>query len=106
MGQGDARHSERSPLSILRGTLPSDHFTIISNAWLRDSALSWKAKGLLAYIASHAAGHTLTMDQMVAEGRDKIDGVRATLVELDEAGYLVRIDVRNNRGHRVGTDYE
>lgn len=93
-------------MTILRGALPSDHFTIISNAWLRDPALSWKAKGLLAYVASHAPGHTLTLAQMVAEGRDKLDAVRAALTELDDAGYLRRIDVRNEKGHRTGTDYE
>lgn len=93
-------------MTILRGALPADHFTIISNAWLRDSVLSWKGKGLLAYIASHAPGHTLTMDQILAEGTDKIDSIRAGMAELQKAGYLRCIDVRNAKGYRVGTDYE
>jgi hypothetical protein len=93
-------------MSVQRGTLPSDRFTIISNAWLRDPALSFKVKGLLAYIASHDAGYRLTLDQIVAETADGIDAVRAAIADAKTAGYLLAIDVRNERGHRVGTDYE
>lgn len=93
-------------MAIMRGILPTDSFTIISNAWLRDSSLSWKAKGLLAYIASHAAGHALTLEQILAEGTDKIDAVRSGLGELEGLGYLRRHDVRDGKGHRVGTDFE
>lgn len=92
-------------MAILRGMLPTDSFTIISNAWLRDSALSWKAKGLLAYISSHAAGHSLTSEQIVAEGTDGKDAVRAGLVELEERGYLRRVQQRGDGGKITGTDY-
>jgi hypothetical protein len=93
-------------VAIRRGMIPADSFTIISNAWLRDPRLRWSDKGLLAYIASHAAGHSLTLDQIVAEGQDGEDAVRASLSRCETAGYLRRIDVRNERGHRIGTDYE
>jgi hypothetical protein len=93
-------------MSIQRGPLPADSFTIVSNAWLRDPRLSWKAKGLLAYIASHAPGHTLTSEQIHAEGQDGADAVRAGLRELEGAGYLRRVELRNARGHRTGTDFE
>lgn len=93
-------------MAIRRGSIPADAFTIISNAWLRDPSISFKVKGLLAYIASHAAGHRLTLDQIVAETKDGLDAVRATIADAKEAGYLRAIDVRNDRGHRIGTDYE
>lgn len=93
-------------MAVRRGMIPADAFTIISNAWLRDPKLSWADKGLLAYIASHAAGHRLTTEQILAEGKDGIDAVRAALGRLEVAGYLRRIDVRNERGHRIGTDFE
>lgn len=93
-------------MAVRRGPVPADNFSIISNTWLRDSRLSWKAKGLLAYIASHAPGHVLTTAQMHAEATDGPDAVRSGLVELEAAGYLVRIELRNGRGHRTGTDYE
>jgi hypothetical protein len=93
-------------VAISRGAIPADSFTIISNAWLRDPALSFKVKGLLAYIASHAAGYRLTLDQIVAETKDGLDAVRATIADAKAAGYLRSIEVRNHLGHRIGTDYE
>lgn len=93
-------------MAISRGTLPADSFTIISNAWLRDPTVSLKVKGLLAYVASHAAGYRLTLEQIVAETKDGIDAVRATIADARDAGYLRTVDVRNERGHRIGTDFE
>lgn len=93
-------------MSIQRGALPTDSFTIVSNAWLRDPRLSWKAKGLLAYVASHAPGHTLTTEQILAEGTDGKDAVRAGLVELERRGYLRRVALRGRDGKILGTDYE
>lgn len=92
-------------MSILRGPIPADAFTIIENAWLRDPRLSWKAKGLLAYIASHAPGHRLTRDQMLAEGADGKDALISGLMELEERGYLARRRVRGEGGKITGTDY-
>lgn len=93
-------------MAIRRGALPADHFTIISNAWMRDPRLSWKAKGLLAYIAGHAPGHELSSEQIVCEGTDGRDAVRAGLRELEDAGYLVRRQRRGEGGLVAGTDYE
>lgn len=92
-------------MSIRRPPLPVDRFVIIDNAWLRDPALSYRAKGILAYIATHAAGHELTVEQIVAEGTEGREAVRTALGELEAAGYLVRTPRRaDNR--IVGTDFE
>lgn len=93
-------------MAIRRGSIPADRFTIISNDWLRDPRISWKAKGLLAYIASHAPGHVLSTDQIIAEGDDGRDAVRAGLAELERAGYLTRHVIRDEKGRTVATDYE
>jgi hypothetical protein len=93
-------------MAIRRGALPADHFTIISNAWMRDARLSWKAKGLLAYIAGHAPGHELTTEQIIAEGTDGRDAVRAGLRELEDAGYLVRRQRRGEGNRVIGVDFE
>lgn len=93
-------------VAIRRGSVPADNFTVISNAWLRDARLTWKAKGLLAYIASHAPGHQLTTSQIHADAKDGPDAVRAAVQELETAGYLLRVELRDERGHRTGTDYE
>jgi hypothetical protein len=92
-------------MAIRRGPVPADAFTIISNAWLRDPRLSLKAKGLAAYIASHAPGHVLTVEQILAENTDGKDAVRAGMAELEAAGYLTREQVRAEGGRISRTDY-
>lgn len=75
---------------IRRGTLPSDNFTIISNAWLRDEALPWGARGMLAWMASHTENFVITEDVIVESGPSGRDAVRTMLQALEGAGYLRR----------------
>lgn len=92
-------------MAIRRPPLPADSFTIIPNAWMRDPRLSYRAKGLLAYIAGHAPGHELTMEQIIGEGAEGREAVRAAIRDLEVAGYLVRFPRRvDNRV--AGTDFE
>jgi hypothetical protein len=85
-------------VAILRGTLPTDGFTIVQNAWLRDPALSARAKGLLCYMASHAEGYVLTVAQMRREMKDGEDSIRSALAELEAAGYLTKERQRDGTG--------
>lgn len=75
---------------IRRGALPTDNFTIISNAWLRDEALPWAARGLLAWMTSHAEGFVITESVIADAGPSGRDAVRTMLQALEEAGYLHR----------------
>jgi len=93
-------------MAIRRGKVPADEFTIISNAMLRDPRLTWKAKGLLAYVMSHAADYSLSTEQIIAEGKDSRDAVRAGLRELEEVGVLRRLPLRDEHGRTAGFDYE
>jgi hypothetical protein len=92
-------------MTILRGSLPSDGFTIVDNAWLRDPALSAKAKGILCYIASHAAGYELTFGQMQREMSDGETSLRTGLAELEESGYLTRVRTRDEAGRLGAYEY-
>lgn len=92
-------------MAVIRPPLPTDGFTIISNSWLRDSRLSMRAKGLLAYILTHTSGHRLTTEQMVAESTDGRDAIRAGLNELQLAGYLIRQQHRGDGGKIVSVDF-
>lgn len=93
-------------MAIYRGVLPTDGFTVVPNAWLRDRRLSYKAKGLMVYIASHAAGYALSQEQMIAESGDGRSAVRSGLAELEQAGYLTRIQVRDpETGRMDATDW-
>lgn len=93
---------------IRRGPSPSDRFTQIANAALRDERLSWKARGLLAYLMSHREGWQTSVARLVREAPDGRDSVRAGLDELLALGYLTRSDkrYRDARGRLGEYDYE
>lgn len=75
---------------IQRGRRVTDNFTIISNDHLRDKRLSWAARGLLAWLCSHAEGYEITEATIVDAGPMKRDGIRTLLREMEELGYLRR----------------
>lgn len=76
--------------TIRRGKLPTDHFTIIPNAYLRDDRLTWQTRGLLGWMMSHTAEFEITEEAMIQAGNAKRDGVRAMVGQLEEFGYLRR----------------
>lgn len=91
---------------IIRTRLSTDGYTIIPNHWLRNPELSWKAKGLLAYIASHREGYELRTEQIIREGRESRDAVMSGLAELEKFGYLRRRRLRNGLGHITNVIFE
>lgn len=86
--------------------LPQDRYTTISNAWLRDERLSWKARGLLAHLASHSLNWETSLERLSVSGPDGRDAVRSGLNELETYGYLVRVRARNEDGTLAGVDVE
>lgn len=93
-------------MAIVRGPLSSDGWTPVPNHWTRNPDLSWRAKGLLAYLAGHARGYELTVAQIIEDGADGKDAVQAGLEELEHAGYLTRTRVRTGDGRWGSYDYE
>lgn len=64
------------------------HFTIIQNTVLEDTRLSWKAKGIFAYLWSKSDDWQYHSKEVATHSTDKIDSLRTGLNELKEAGYL------------------
>lgn len=78
--------------------LPRERFTTIRNSAVRDKQLSFRARGLLAWMLSHQSGRLITIDDMVAAGTDGLSGIRTTLKELEAARYICRSRHRNKEG--------
>jgi len=92
-------------MPIIRGQHSfDDHFTQIPNAWVRDSRLSFKARGLLAELMSHRTGWSITLKNL-AQGKDGRDAVRGAVNELIALGYLTRSDERGHDEKGRLTDY-
>lgn len=83
---------------IIRTPRPKAHFTILPNAAIRDARLSWKARGMLAYLLSLPDNWRTSTAHLQRVGPDGREAVRRGLIELEDAGYLVRRRVRLERG--------
>lgn len=94
-------------MPLVRGTHRFDsQFTQIPNAWLRDPRLSYKARGILAELLTHAPGFSVSIDRLGRSGRDGRDAIASGVSELEKHGYLKREQVRNSDGtlsHTVWT---
>jgi hypothetical protein len=73
-----------------------DHFTQIPNEWLRDSRLTFKARGLLAMLLSHSEGWSLSTAAIAEQNQEGKDAIRSAIAELQEFGYLSRSQVNDN----------
>lgn len=85
-------------MAIQRAPRPAQGFTVLRNQVIRDSRLSYRARGVLVTILSqpdHWKTDARTLERGGAEGRDAI---RAALRELEATGYLVRQRVQDDRG--------
>lgn len=87
---------------VRRRARRADQFVQIENAFLRDDTLSIEARGVGAYLLTHAEGFRLSsafLGKATGCGRDKL---RRILAELETAGYLVREQARD--GGRFAED--
>ena len=64
------------------------HYTIVANDALRDSRLSYRARGILAAALSHGDGFTLTRAWIDSHGTEGRDAITAAIAELRELGYV------------------
>jgi hypothetical protein len=75
---------------IIRGPRPSDAITLIHTSALADGALSFKARGILAYLLTLPEGTDISPDRITKSGTDGERAVTSGLKELEDAGYLIR----------------
>jgi hypothetical protein len=77
-----------------------DNFTMINNKWLRDERLTFKARGLLAYIESHTIDWKINVSWLVSHSVEGKEAIRSAIAELELLGYLKRD--QDNVGGRFG----
>ncbi len=84
---------------IFRNRLPiDDNFTIVPNAWLRNTGLSVNANFLLVYLLSHEIGYEIRVRQITAETGLGVKGFRAALKELETGEWIQVFRPKNSDG--------
>ncbi|MFD8561253.1 hypothetical protein ACWDOR_26915 [Streptosporangium canum] len=104
------RHRPRPPVSergrsVRRAAAPISLFSKIAHRWSRDRQLSWKARGVLTWLNSHAPGFRVSEKTIVCAAPDGRDATRAAIRELESHGYLVRERERGRDGRLGGVNY-
>lgn len=80
-------------------------YTVMSNHHLKNRMLSLKAKGLLSIMLSLPDEWDYTLRGLAAISKEGVDAIRQAILELEEAGYIVRARSRNDKGQLSGTEY-
>lgn len=91
-------------------------FTQIPNAWLRDKALSLRARGLLGYLMSLKPNTRVTLRTVAADVEvaplatkqrpgEGVDAIRVAVRELERGGYITRHPIHRG-GRFIGDDWE
>lgn len=74
------------------------NFSVICNTVLRDSRLSFRARGIAAYLLSQPDGWRIVSVELAAQAREGRDAVRVAMKELEDLGYLRRDRNRDDKG--------
>ena len=88
-------------MSIVRAPRPESQFTQLRNDVLRDKRLSFRARGVLAWILSQPDNWATDADRLAREGTEGRDAIRTALRELRDAGYMVQARRQNSLGRWV-----
>lgn len=81
------------------------NFTVMANYHLKDRRLSYKAKGLLSEMLSLPPDWDYTLTGLAYIAADGVDSVRSAVKELESCGYLVRHQLRDDRGRMSENEY-
>lgn len=86
---------------INREPRPSDALALIHTAALSDGALSFKARGILAYLLTLTPGASVSPNALAKSGTDGERSIKSGLAELEDAGYLIRTTSVDSEGQAV-----
>lgn len=84
----------------------SNPYVIINKQFLQDKRLSWKAKGIMAYLLSLPDDWQIYEEELSDHSDDGIKALKSGIKELLDLGYMKRTKVRNKQGRYSGWQYD
>lgn len=82
---------------IIRVQKRHSNFVLLDKSFLEDTRLSYKAKGILAYLLSKPDNWKVIVGNLVNYSADGKASVYAGLKELRECGYYEKVPIRNDK---------
>jgi len=93
-------------MSIIRVSKNKDNpYVMIDKTAISDERLSWKAKGVLAYLLSLPDNWEIYVTEIEKHSTDGEKSLRSGLKELEDAGYLEKEIIRDSTGKFSGSAY-
>ena len=86
---------------IIRVKKCPGNFVTMNKSFLEDSRLSFKAKGILAYLLSKPDNWKVIVGNVVNACNDGKSSIYAGLKELKKYGYYKKVPIRNEQGTRI-----
>lgn len=80
-------------------------YTIMPNLHLRNRQLSLRAKGLLCQMLSMPPEWNFTLQGLAYINKEGLDAITTVIHELEQAGYITRARVRNEKGQLREMEY-
>ena len=90
---------------IIRTQKGESPFVQIDKRPLEDPRLSWRAKGIWAYLLSKPNGWTVQTTDLINHASEGRDAVRAAMGELRDLGYAELLMTRGNAGEATGKEW-
>jgi len=78
-----------------------NNYVVMNKTSLHDDRLSWKAKGLHAYMLSLPDDWAFYDEELSKHAKDGIDALKSAIKELKKFGYMERIKRRDEHGKFV-----
>lgn len=91
-------------MAIFRVEKTQDYITM-SNRHFKNKNLSLKAKGLLSLMLSLPEEWDYTLKGLAHINKEGVDAVRTAVIELENEGYIVRKQIRNENGQMGASEY-
>lgn len=91
--------------TVVRTSKRENPYVMLDKYFLSDTRLTWKAKGMLAYLLSKPDDWKIILDDLIKRSSDGRDSVKAGLRELEKTGYLVREQQRKVNGKFGDIEY-
>jgi biotin operon repressor len=85
-------------MSIIRSPRLESNFSVISNSVIRDSRLSYRARGVLLEILSRPDNWRVSGDSLSRGGKEGRDAILTALKELRDCGYIRTVKQRKESG--------